>query len=105
MLPPSHAGRPDPSVSPRRQTLRLANAVTRRFQRLSVSLSHRHTCAPELLEGPGSLFPAAGMDFLARALDCGMLGWASIRALSSNYLGMEVGSWTVVWAMRPRPPS
>lgn len=36
------------------------------------------------------------MDLLARALDCGMLGWAGIRAPSSKDLGMEVGSWTLV---------
>lgn len=36
------------------------------------------------------------MDLLARALDCGMLGWVGIRAPSSKDLGMEVDSWTRV---------
>ena len=61
----------------------------------SVPLSHLQTRFPGLSEAPCYLSLAPGMDLLVRALDCGVLSWAGIHAVSSKDWGMEVGSRTV----------
>lgn len=84
------------STSPRRHAgcarhPRLANAVTHGARppapRGCPCASHTGTRPPGLSGAPGCLCSAPGLDLRVRALDCGMLGWAGIRAPGSKDSG------------------
>lgn len=96
LTPPSHqAGCASHSQTCRRSYTQIPGYTFPEAVGLSFSLTYRHACVSGLSEGLDFLFTATGMDLLARVLDCGMLGWAAIHALSLKDLGVEVGSWTV----------